>query len=238
MSERIILVTNDDGIAAAGLQSLVKAVQEFGRPIVVAPALPHSQCSHSITTAQRLVIQRLRTDCYSVAGTPVDCVRLGITHLAQGAQWLVSGINHGANLGGDIVVSGTVAAAREASIRGLAAVAVSQYRKPEVADCWDTSSERAALVLREIFAAEVLRHCFWNVNLPAQPREESPKIRWCDVDSLPLPIHYEQHGAAFRYAINYHERPRTPGLDVALCFSGSITVSHLSGDSCNLRSPA
>ena len=129
-----VLLTNDDGIEAAGLQTLRKALLELpGIDLaVIAPDGNRSAMARSITTRRPLWVQEVDfgdgTVGYATDGTPVDCVRLARLGLIEGfmAEIVVSGINHGSNLGDDITYSGTVAAALEAIVLGLPGLAVSQ----------------------------------------------------------------------------------------------------------------
>jgi 5'-nucleotidase len=129
-----VLLTNDDGIEAAGLQALRKALLQLPEIelAVIAPDGNRSAMARSITTRRPLWVQEVDfgdgTVGYATDGTPVDCVRLARLGLIEGfeAELVVSGINHGANLGDDITYSGTVAAALEAIVLGLPGIAVSQ----------------------------------------------------------------------------------------------------------------
>jgi 5'-nucleotidase len=129
-----VLLTNDDGIEAEGLQALRKALLELPgiELAVIAPDGNRSAMARSITTRRPLWVQEVDfsdgTVGYATDGTPVDCVRLARLGLIQGfeAELVVSGINHGSNLGDDITYSGTVAAALEAVVLGLPGIAVSQ----------------------------------------------------------------------------------------------------------------
>jgi 5'/3'-nucleotidase len=128
-----ILLTNDDGIAAPGLQALRRALREFDDVTVdvIAPNTNRSATARSITTRSPLAVDEVEFDDgakgYATDGTPVDCVRFAEVGLVGGRpDLIVSGINHGANLGDDITYSGTVAAALEGVILGIPAVAFSQ----------------------------------------------------------------------------------------------------------------
>ncbi|MGO9899642.1 MAG: 5'/3'-nucleotidase SurE [Solirubrobacteraceae bacterium] len=129
-----VLLTNDDGIAADGLQTLRKALLEIPgiRLVVIAPDGNRSATARSITTRRPLWVEEIEfgdgTIGYATDGTPVDCVRFAALGLVEGfsADLVVSGINHGVNLGDDITYSGTVAAALEAVVLGLPGIAVSQ----------------------------------------------------------------------------------------------------------------
>jgi 5'-nucleotidase len=122
-----ILVSNDDGIAAEGLASLVEAVAHLGEVWVVAPDREQSAASHALSLHRPLRIKTVRERWYSVDGTPADCSYLAINHLLKELRpaLMVSGINHGANLADDVTYSGTVAAAMEASILGVPSIAFS-----------------------------------------------------------------------------------------------------------------
>lgn len=124
----LILITNDDGVHAEGIRALKKALSTVARAVVVAPAEERSACSHAITLRRPLCHAEHEKDVYSVDGTPADCVALalfGDKFLPRKPDLVLSGINHGVNLGTDIFYSGTVAGAREAAMRGIAAIAVS-----------------------------------------------------------------------------------------------------------------
>src|SRR5262249_26291514 len=127
------LLTNDDGVDAPGLKVLFVAAEPLGDAVVVAPAEHHSGCSHQVTTRQPLRVAEHAARRFAVDGTPADCVRVALHALAPAAEWVLSGINAGGNLGADVYVSGTVAAAREAVLHGRPAVAVSQYLKRNLA---------------------------------------------------------------------------------------------------------
>ena len=182
-------------------------------------------CGHAVTTHE--AVETLRRDDGSVAvsGTPADCVRLALHHLVTGADWVLSGINSGGNLGADVYVSGTVAAAREAAFHGVPAVAISQYVARGRPIDWDATSRLAAKVLRELLSRPNLPGSFWNVNLPHPALEEA--LIDCPVDPSPLPLSYRVEGNRAEYVGNYHERARRPGGDVAVCFSGRVAVSRV-----------
>lgn len=236
-----ILLTNDDGIGAPGLRCLWESIQHAyaGRDcdiIVVAPDRCRSECGHGVTNDRPLIVEQPETDWYSISGTPVDCVRAALTALAPEVVAVFSGVNAGANLGVDLAVSGTFAAAREAAISGLPAMAISHYRRPEIPKTWDHVPRWLAPTLRE-FSARFLdapaasaaddRH-LWNVNLPAVlPDETLPPLVRCPVDqsSMKRCANIDHTGLKFR--ADFHARPREPGTDVDRCFSGAMTISEL-----------
>lgn len=128
MSDRArILVSNDDGYQSAGLLALVAAMEELGEVWVVAPEAEQSASSHAISIHRPLRLRQVRPRYFAVDGTPTDCSWLGIHHVMrdQRPALMVSGINHGPNLADDVTYSGTIAAAMEASIIGVPAIAFS-----------------------------------------------------------------------------------------------------------------
>src|SRR4051812_29999063 len=145
-----LLLTNDDGILAPGLQALFEAARQLGDPVVVAPVQALSGCSHRVTTSGPLLVERRQADHYAVAGTPADCVRVGLHRLAPDAAWVLSGINAGGNLGADVWHSGTVAAVREAVLHGWPGVALSHYHRRNVRLDWAQASAWVLPLLRDL----------------------------------------------------------------------------------------
>jgi 5'-nucleotidase len=223
-----LLLTNDDGIFAPGLEALLAAARPLGETVVVAPAEAHSGCGHRVTTDAAIQVEEVAPGRFAVAGTPADCVRLAVHRLAPRTGWVLSGINAGANLGADTYVSGTVAAVREAVLHGWPGIALSQYRRKDRPFDWETAARRAGRVLRELLARPWQPGTLWNVNLPhLDPGAPEPDLVFCDLDPSPLPLSYRQDGDAFHYNGDYHGRPRQPGADVAVCFGGQIAVTQL-----------
>ena len=222
-----LLLTNDDGIEAAGLESLVTAARTLGDPVVVAPAGPQSGVSHRVTWHDGVRIEPRGEKRYAIHGTPADCVRLGLLKVVPDAKWILSGINHGANLGADVHYSGTVAAVREAVLHGWPGIAVSHYRKAKVEYDWARAARWAAPILAEIMGKPVEPGLFYNVNLPNLPADaEQPEVVWCALDPNPLPLNYRhEEESGLYYAGDYQLRHRTPGADVDVCFGGRIAVT-------------
>ena len=121
-----ILLSNDDGYQAQGLRVLAAGLVDLGEITIVAPDRNRSGASNSLTLEAPLRVEQVETNVYSVNGTPTDCVHVAITGLLQNEpDMVISGVNHGANLGDDVLYSGTVAAAMEGRFLGLPAIAVS-----------------------------------------------------------------------------------------------------------------
>ncbi|MGB0678415.1 MAG: 5'/3'-nucleotidase SurE [Polyangiales bacterium] len=127
--DALILLCNDDGVHAAGNIALRDALAPLGRVVTVVPEHNQSAGSHSITLHRPLRHREVEPDVHAVDGTPADCIYIALFHgdiLPRMPNVVVSGINHGPNLGSDVFYSGTVAAAREGALRGIPALAVSQ----------------------------------------------------------------------------------------------------------------
>ena len=221
------LITNDDGIAAEGLETLRSAALECGEPIVVAPADPQSGVSHRVTWQKGVRIEERGRARFAVHGTPADCVRLGLLHCVPDAKWILSGINHGSNLGADMHYSGTVAAVREGVLHGWPGIAFSQYHKAEMKFDWPRAAKWITPILQELLARPIEPGCFYNVNLPDVPPDApDPEIVWCPLDPKPLPLNYRhEEESGLYYAGDWRLRPRTPGADVDVCFSGRIAIT-------------
>ena len=146
------LVTNDDGIDAPGLAALVAAAGTLGDAVVVGPAGPQSGVSHAVTWREGVRIEPRGEGRFAIHGTPADCTRLGLLHLVPEAKWVLSGINHGANLGADVYYSGTVAAVREALLHGWPGIAFSHYRKNLVEFDWARAVRWITPVLNDLLA--------------------------------------------------------------------------------------
>ena len=122
----LILVTNDDGIHAPGITALSDALKDHGRVVVAAPDRERSAASHSLTIHHPLRLEEISEDRYAVDGTPTDCIHMAVhVVLDRKPDLLVSGINRGANMGGDITYSGTVWAALEGNLMGIPSFAIS-----------------------------------------------------------------------------------------------------------------
>ncbi|MDO8933682.1 MAG: 5'/3'-nucleotidase SurE [Rhodocyclaceae bacterium] len=171
-----ILLSNDDGYFAPGIEALDKALAGVAEIVVVAPECDRSGASNSLTLDRPLSLRRAASGYSYVNGTPTDCVHLAVTGmLDQLPDMVVSGINLGANMGDDTIYSGTVAAATEGYLLGIPAIAVSlaSKRGAHFATAGRVARELVERHLRQGFAAPVLL----NVNVPDVPYEELRGIR-------------------------------------------------------------
>jgi 5'-nucleotidase len=185
--------------------------------------------SHAVTWETGVRLEARGADRFAVHGTPADCARLGLLRVAPDARWVLSGINHGGNLGADVHYSGTVAAVREAVLHGWPGIAFSQYLRDETPLDWPRAARWTARVLTDLLARAVEPGLFYNVNFPHLAADApEPEIVFCPLDPHPLPLSYrhEDSGHHF-YDGDYQARARKPGADVATCFGGCIAVTAL-----------
>lgn len=172
----IVLVTNDDGISAPALRPMREELSALGRVMIVAPDRDQSATSHSLTLHRPFRIHRHDEDMYSVDGTPTDCVVTAFHGLLDEPPALVvSGINHGPNMGEDVFYSGTVAAAIEGTLQGVPAIAASLVTK-EPSDFAEPARFIARLA-RDVLARGLPRRQLLNVNLPHRPWGEVRGVR-------------------------------------------------------------
>ena len=223
------LLTNDDGINAPGLAALEAALPDGAASIVVAPEQEKSACSHQVITSRPVRAVRLDRRRIAVDSLPADCVRLAWHELGNTFDWVLAGINHGANLGADIYYSGTVAAVREAALLGLPSIALSHYRNRVLSpEDWQRATHWVRQLLPDLLTKPVRRGEFWNINLPCpDPGPADPPVVECAVDTNPVDLAYVVEGDEYSYRGVYTRRPRSPGHDVDVCFSGRIAVSLL-----------
>ena len=173
-----ILLTNDDGINASGLSALAASLRDIGRVSIVAPDRERSAVSHALTLHHPLRAMMLAADVFAVDGTPTDCVNLGIhSLLTDKPDIVISGINHGANLGDDITYSGTVSAAMEATLMGIPSFAVSLATESGSPD-FTSAALFAANLAKTVLRQGLPRDTFLNVNIPDISFEalKSPRI--------------------------------------------------------------
>lgn len=221
-----MILTNDDGFQAPGIQALQSQLKDKG--IIVAPDEEVSGCGHQVTTKRGLKLQKHSERVYSVDGTPADCVRLAITQLFPETEWVISGINAGGNLGADVYISGTVAAVREAILLGKKGIAISHWRKRPLEIDWDWAAHWSGKVCDLLFPLSLAADSYWNVNLPhLEPGSPEPEIVFCEGGKQPLPVDYYFDGERYHYQGEYAKRQRKTGSDVDVCFSGNIAVSKL-----------
>lgn len=223
-----IVVTNDDGFDQPGLAALVNVLDPLGEVTLVAPASQQSNVGHRVTMKAPIRVDRLDRRSYVVHGTPADCSRLAVKEFVPDADWVIAGVNPGANLGSDIHQSGTVAAAREAAILGVRAVAVSQYIARDWIVDWSAVQVQTSRWLPDLLKRSLRTGQFWNINLPS-PLTTGCRLaqRVCPLDKHPHDYRYTYEDGTYRYRGIIHDRPRSAGSDVAVCFGGMLAMTLL-----------
>jgi 5'-nucleotidase len=180
----LILVTNDDGITAKGIRSLVEAVQRFGDVLVVAPDKPQSGMGHAISVHDPLRLKKSTVfqdiEAYACSGTPVDCVKLAIYEILKDRKpdLLVSGVNHGDNSSTNVLYSGTMSAAVEGALENIPAVGFSLQDFAADAD-FSASQFVIQKVVEKCLSNEFPHHVCLNVNIPKVSESELKGIKIC-----------------------------------------------------------
>lgn len=166
-----ILLCNDDGYQSDGLATLAISVSDLADIVIVAPDRNQSGASHSLTLDTPLRVGRTRDGMYYVNGTPTDCVHLALTGLLDAEpDMVIAGINHGANLGDDVLYSGTVAAAAEGRFLGLPAIAVSLVG--ENPRHFDTAGQAIRVMIQQLENVPLPPDMTLNINVPDVPYQE------------------------------------------------------------------
>lgn len=183
MEDRIILVTNDDGITSKGIEALVEVARPLGKVVVVAPDQAQSAMGHAITISKPLRLTKVDifedVEAYACSGTPVDCVKLAVDKvLHRKPDLCFSGINHGSNSSINVIYSGTMSAAMEAAIEGINAIGFSNLD-------YDPEGDLTAC---KYYASRIIHYCIehgfpysklLNVNIPALPMDHIKGFKIC-----------------------------------------------------------
>lgn len=232
-----VVLTNDDGIEARGLEAAYNAVRELGNVYVVAPSSERSACSHTITLRTPITVERRHHPhyglCFAVDGTPADCVRLAHASLIEERiDMVVSGINHGANAGVDTFYSGTVAGAREGAILGIRSIALSQALRKDMELNWESTSRAASAVIRELTHDALEGPGFWSINFPSPiPSEPCKHIHRVPLAVHPMPMTFDRNEhedgktLRFNYGASYWLREVEGPSDYSAIRDGAIAVT-------------
>jgi len=185
LTKPLILVVNDDGITAPGIRALVESVSPLGEVIVVAPDSPQSGMGHAISINRPLRLTKTKTfadlgiDSYHCSGTPADCVKIAVDKVMHRHPDLcVSGINHGSNSSINVLYSGTMSAAVEASIEKIPAVGFSLLDYREDAD-FTAAAHYARLISEQILKNGLAESSLLNVNIPKLPLSDIRGVKIC-----------------------------------------------------------
>ena len=168
-----VLVSNDDGVDAPGIRILAERLQALGEVTVVAPDRDRSGASNSLTLDQPVRVTRMDNGFYRVAGTPTDCVHLALAGMLEvEPDIVVSGINNSANLGDDVIYSGTVSAAMEGRFLGLPAIAVSLASRDHRGEHFESAAQAVLMLTRRLLVDPLPADTILNVNVPDLPWED------------------------------------------------------------------
>ncbi len=233
-----ILITNDDGIDSAGLMALAAAAGRRGhRLLIAAPKEQQSAASQRIQlNAPILVRQRdilPETEAWAVSGTPADCVRIGLELSGTRPDICISGINNGENAGCAVFYSGTVAAAREAAMNGIPALAVS-IMYPATQEMLDALAEKAMDLAENLRPDALPRLTVLNLNAPALPPDQLKGLKRATLSQAFYQDHYEHRVSPrgqhyFWLGSGLPMEEPAPGTDYALLREGYMTLSLIGG---------
>lgn len=238
--KRTLLLTNDDGYDARGLHLLCEALDGLGEIHVVAPASEQSASSHSLTLRRRIRTYKVRDGHYRVEGTPTDSVLLGVyAILGHKPDLIVSGINHGPNMGEDVTYSGTVAAAIEGRILGVPSVAISSLQR-SIASV-DVMSRIARVVVESALDLGIPDQCLLNINIPNPDVSPVKGVRITKLGSRAydnLLQREELDGGDMAYTIGGDDPvwKDDDGTDIAAVRTGYVSVTPLHLDLTDYKS--
>ena len=224
-----ILLTNDDGYQAEGLQALAKAFENFATVSIVAPSLERSGAAQSLTLRQPIVCNQVGEREWAIDGTPADCVIVALHRLLpEKPDMVISGINHGANLGENVYYSGTVGAAREGALHHIPSIAMSLCAKKSEARFENSARvARAAaqLVLKEGLPDQVLL----NVNVPEPWNGEVRFTRQSQkISRNQLTEGKDPRGRSYFWLFEQRiDKDVEPDTDYAAIFSGAVSITPL-----------
>ena len=244
-----ILLTNDDGIHAPGIAAMHKALQGLGEITTIAPLTVQSATGHGITFEDPLTVDTVQVNPdllgYAVDGRPADCVKVAMRSLWSSLHGpdsrpdlVVSGMNSGANVGINVIYSGTVAAAIEAAFLGIPAIAVSLHIGDRNRIFYDRAAEIGRVVIDRVLEHSIDPHSVININVPRTESDDRPMpaIRVVDMNKAAGTSRYERRaspdGRDYYWAVGSGlDFERTAGgSDVEALLSGDLTVTPLDYD--------
>lgn len=239
------LITNDDGFDGPGLAALYHGLKALGNVRVVAPSVCHSAKGHAVNTFSPIRVETRTVEPFGeiqiVDASPADCVRIGLrADDAPLPDFVIAGINTGANLGVDLFYSGTAAAAREAAILGVPSLALSRYMRPQFPVNWTSLAQHVTRVVQRLTTSphQLPVGQFWNVNFPAIEDDAHPEeITFAQQGTLSHNISFvrstnpaheaaaEQNVAYYEYGGDFRQRGKTGACDVSHLFDGRLTAT-------------
>ncbi len=234
-----VLVSNDDGIGAPGLNALIDAIAPFARLTVVVPDKNQSAASSALTVRRSLTVTEIGPNVFTVDGTPADCVHLALTGLLERKpDLLISGINAGKNLGDDVFYSGTVGAAREGPLFGINAIAVSLV--DEKLGHFETASDVTIRIVKALSGFKSQESVLLNVNVPDCPIEDLKGIEVTKLGRWPNPkcaTRVASNGSQSHFTLGDQIWPTQyeDGTDFSAIKRGYASVTALKMDSSDER---
>lgn len=244
-----ILITNDDGIAAPGLEVLTEIAFQIAGPTgevwTVAPAFEQSGVGHCISYTHPMMIMKLDPRRYAAEGSPADCVLAAIYDVLQGVRpdLVLSGVNRGNNSAENVLYSGTIGGAMEAALQGVPAIALSQFMGPAtdaLDDPFDAARQHGAAVVRKLLDRGIWTQddyrVFYNVNFPPVPADRVKGVKVAPQGfrrntSFSVEPHLSPSGRKFLWIKGGSQQmPTAPGSDAAVNLDGYISVTPLRAD--------
>jgi len=234
-----ILITNDDGIHADGLDACLAIARTLSDDVwVVAPEFDQSAVSHALSLNDPLRLRQVDERRFAVKGTPTDCVIMGARHIlnGKGPDLVLSGVNRGRNAGEDVIYSGTVAGALEGTILGIPSIALSQAYKSRSRQPphWRTAIHYGPDIVRRVLAAGIPRDTLVNVNFPDCPPEEVKGIAVVAqgrnvMERLHIDARQDGRGNDYYWIAYVRQRAAPPpdGTDVSALADNRIAVTPL-----------
>lgn len=244
-----ILITNDDGINAPGLEVLAEIAHAIAGPEgevwTVAPAFEQSGVGHCISYTHPMLIAKLGPRRYATEGSPADCVLAGVFDVMDGRKpdLVLSGVNRGNNSAENVLYSGTIGGAMEAALHGIPAIALSQFFGPEMdglADPFEAARTHGTAVVRSLLEKGVWTgddyRVFYNVNFPPLPAARVKGVKVAAQGfrrdtSFGVEPHLSPSGKRFLWIRGGHQQtPTLPGTDAAVNLDGFISVTPMRAD--------
>lgn len=245
-----ILVTNDDGINAPGLKTLIAIAQDVAGPggevWVVAPAFEQSGVAHCISYTHPMMVSKLAERRYATEGSPADCVLVGIYDVLEGQKpdLILSGVNRGNNSGENTMYSGTLGAAMEGALQGVKSIGLSQFLGPETKDLddeFEVARDFGVQVVRDLLEKGIWEEdqdyrIFYSVNFPPRASKDVKGVRIATQGfrkgtSYGIEPHFSPSGRRFLWIRGADQRAATaPGADVALNLEGYISITPMRCD--------
>lgn len=231
-----ILIANDDGINAPGIKVLETIARKLTDDVwIVAPETEHSGAGHSLTLGRPLRVRHISEKTYAVDGTPTDCMQLALKHFLSDnmPDLMLSGVNYGGNLGEDVTYSGTIAAAMEATLLGVPAIALSQMVKSSEPTKWATAEHWAPDIIKKLLDQGWPKDVLININFP---NTEAKSVKGIAVapqgmrhDNGEITKWDDPRGEEFYWIASSTRGERTdePGTDLAMITEHYITMTPL-----------